>query len=257
MTTHSPVVLRELSGHQLFVVRRNDEQHEMLEVGNDDDIQGTIRLFPDAFLAPNVLTCEGASEVGLVRGVDQFRTAQGEESITACGVALVDCGGGDADRCFRRAEAFRALGYRVAVLRDDDVKPTPAVEPAGTVIKWGDDCALEDDLFINLTADGVDRLIEYAIELHGEELVDEHIKTASQGQTDLETIRNDTEFGDYSVENRTFLGNASRIRKAGWFKSVTWMEAVGRNVVGPDLANANAEFKGTIEAIFEWASDGR
>jgi hypothetical protein len=74
MTTHSPVVLRELSGHQLFVIRRGAERHEALNVGTGDDIQSTIRLYPDAFLAPSVLACEGASEIGLVRGIDQYRT---------------------------------------------------------------------------------------------------------------------------------------------------------------------------------------
>ena len=85
-------------------------------------------MYPDAFLAPNVILCEGASEVGLVRGLDQYRTANGHDAITAQGTALVDCGGGDADRPFDRATAFHALRYRAAVVRDDDKKPTAAVE---------------------------------------------------------------------------------------------------------------------------------
>ena len=97
--------------------------------------------YPDAFLALSVLVCEGASEVGLIRGLDQFRTAEGEQIHQRLGVALVDCGGGDADRCFNRAAAFRTLGYRAAILRDDDTEPTEAVEEAftadgGTVIAW-------------------------------------------------------------------------------------------------------------------------
>ena len=83
MTTHSPVVLRELSGNQLFVVRRQDESHNVQKVGADDDIQSTIRLYPDAFLAPSVLVGEGASEVGFVRGIDLHRVEAGETSITA------------------------------------------------------------------------------------------------------------------------------------------------------------------------------
>ena len=83
MTTHSPVVLRELSGNQLFVVRRHDENHDVQNVGTDDDTQSTIRLYPDAFLAPSVLVCEGASEVGFVRGIDLHRVEAGETSITA------------------------------------------------------------------------------------------------------------------------------------------------------------------------------
>ncbi len=117
MTTHSPVALRELSGDQLFVARGTMERHEARVVGTADGMQSTIRLYPDAFLASSVVVCEGASEVGLIRGLDQYRTTNGHDAITAQGVALVDCGGGGADRPFTRADAFQALGYRVAVVR--------------------------------------------------------------------------------------------------------------------------------------------
>ena len=130
MTTHSPVALRELSGSQLFITRSAGNKHEVLPVGTTDTIQSTIRLFPDAFLASSVIVCEGASEVGLVRGLDQFRTANDFESIAAQGIALVDCRGGDPERPFARATAFHALRYRVAVVRDDDKQPTAAVEAA-------------------------------------------------------------------------------------------------------------------------------
>jgi putative ATP-dependent endonuclease of OLD family len=105
MTTHSPVALRELSGNQLFVVRRTPDGHKVLVLGTSDDIQSTIRLYPDAFLATSVIVCEGACEVGLLRGLDQFRVANEEVSISAHGVALVDCGGGEPDpsRVHRRS----------------------------------------------------------------------------------------------------------------------------------------------------------
>jgi putative ATP-dependent endonuclease of the OLD family len=224
MTTHSPVVLRELSGNQLFVVRRGHERHEVIKVGTADGIQSAIRLYPDAFLAPSVLACEGASEVGLMRGLEQFRMAEGKESISACGVALVDCGGGDADRCFNRAAAFRALRYRTAILRDDDIEPTISVEDAftadgGTVFAWRDGRTLEDELFLCLTDDAVAQLIDRAVDLHGEDLVNDHIKSVSKGAKDLVTIRKESERGAISSKCRAILGEAARTRKAGWFKS--------------------------------------
>jgi hypothetical protein len=73
MTTHSPVVLRELARKQLFVVRRGDQSHEIIPVVTG--VQSTIRLYPDAFLAPSVLVCEGASEVGLIRGLEIARAS--------------------------------------------------------------------------------------------------------------------------------------------------------------------------------------
>ena len=128
VTTHSPVALRELSGDQLFVLRQSGDKHTAKLVGSNNPVQGTIRKFAEAFLAPSVIICEGASEVGLVRGIDLHRVAQGFTSIGASGVALVDCGGGGPDQPFERAAAFHELGYRVAVIRDDDKPPTPDVE---------------------------------------------------------------------------------------------------------------------------------
>lgn len=260
MTTHSPVVLRELSGEQMSVVRRREDHHDLLSVGNENGIQGTIRLFPDAFLAPSVLVCEGASEVGLMRGLDQYRTSQNQESISAQGIALVDCGGGDVDRCFSRATAFISLGYRAAVLRDSDLEPTAGLEDAfeidgGAAFSWREDRALEDELFLSLSDDGIGKMVDRAIELHGEDLINEHIKSASEGATDLATIQLELFFGGIPENTRAILGKAARARRAGWFKSVTWMEIVARDIIGPDLASADPGFLAIIDEVFAWAAD--
>ena len=63
-----------------------------------EEVQGTLRVHPEAFLAPSVLICEGATEVGFVRGLDQHCQNHGKPSLHAIGVALVDCDGGDAER---------------------------------------------------------------------------------------------------------------------------------------------------------------
>lgn len=260
MTTHSPAALRELSGTQLFVTRPTTEKHEILPVGTSDDAQSTIRLYPDAFLAASVLVCEGASEIGLIRGLDQYRVANGKASIAAQGVALVDSGGGDADRPFRRAVAFHGLGYRTAVLRDDDKTPKEDVEKGfithgGKVIAWRDRRALEDELFLSLSEGAVRRLIARAVELHGEELINDHIKSVSHNAKDLDVIRAETLTEGITPESRQILGKSARTKARGWFKSVTWMEDVAREIIGPDLSNADAGFRALIDDIFTWAGN--
>jgi putative ATP-dependent endonuclease of OLD family len=259
LTTHSPVALRELSGDQLFVMGRDGTKCEARKVGTENDIQSTIRLFPDAFLASSIIVGEGASEVGLVRGIDYFRVAGSEASIGSIGNALVDSGGGDADRALMRAAALRRLGYRSAVLRDDDIKPTEAVEQAfeangGKVFKWRDGRTLEDELFLSLTIEAVGKLVDYAIGLHGEDLVDAHIRSASNGSTNLGAIRSELLLDELSARSREILGHAARMRRAGWFKSVTWMEQASREIVGPDLAEADAGFRAIVESVFGWAA---
>lgn len=258
MTTHSPVALRELSGHQLFLLRAKAASHEAIEVGNGDGVQGTIRTYPEAFLAPNIMICEGASEVGLIRGLDQYRVMHGLSSISAHGIAVLN--GGGANRIFQRNDAFRELGYRTAILRDDDLQPDPTKEAAfiasgGLVVTWGSGNALEDELFASLSHSGVTKLLNRAKELHGEAYVDERIKSASDGVQSLGDIEVEAMFDELSVGTRKTLGKAAR-SGAGWFKSVSLMEDVGRDVVGPELQTSSTDFQARISSIFDWAGNG-
>jgi len=91
ITTHSPISLRELRGDQLVVLRKRDGVHQAHQVGTTDDVQGTIRLHPEAFIANSVVICEGASEVGLIRGLDLYCEAQGQQSLNAYGVNVGAC----------------------------------------------------------------------------------------------------------------------------------------------------------------------
>ncbi len=256
MTTHSPVVVRELSGDQLYVVRCEEDKHEATVIGTADDVQGTIRRHPEALLAPSVIVCEGASEVGLVRGLEQYLTSQGSRSIAACGVAIVDGGGSS---IFARATTFQSLGYRTAVVRDSDVQLATGLEATfkssgGFVVAWRPGRALEDELFMSLTDDGVDELIAQAIEFREESLVDDHIKSASNNAKDLNAIQEESLIGGISLESRAILGKAARSGK-GWFKNVGAMQAVARDVIGPDLPHADEEFRAIIYQLFDWAAD--
>lgn len=254
ITTHSPVAVRELRGDQLLVVRKTAGRHEATPVGMHEATQGTIRLYPEAFLAPTIVVCEGASEVGLLRGMDLYRAAQGQPSLTAAGVTWVDAKG--VSQIYGRANAFRSLGYRVAVLRDDDAQPEAAdeaafIEGGGALFKWRAGCALEDELFRGLADAGVQALLARAVDLLDADLVGEHIQSASNGQHSYAAC-----IFALTPELRVTLGAAARSKRGSWFKSVTRMEDVTRDIVLPHLANADVVLRGTMTALEDWMLRG-
>lgn len=258
MTTHSPVVLRELSGEQLRVVRSTFNEHEARWVGAADDTQAAIRNFPEAFLAKTVVVCEGASEVGLIRGIDQFMTGQGNQSLQALGVSYVDAGGGDADRAFKRASVFQRLGYRVAVLQDNDKAPSADivkkfVDAGGFHLAWRHGRALEDELFASLPVVAVLALLTRAQELLPEGLVNNHIVTSSQNQSNLDAILQEACTGVLSVQTRTLLGISARIKKAGWFKSISKMEAVSNDILCAHWGTTDPEFTESLNRLLRWS----
>ena len=259
MTTHSPVAVRELSADQLFVLRSQAGRHNVLAVGGSGDVQGAIRRYPDALLARTVFVCEGASEVGLMRGLDQWRVANGHQPIAACGCALVDGGGNE---LFTRALAFQALGYRVAAMRDSDVHPTPELEArfaaaGGHIFRWRDGRALEDEIFLSVGAHAIPKLLDLAIAAKEDALVNEHIKSASQNSKDLAAIRAEFAAG-LSAQSRAILGKAARFKGSkGWFKSVGLMEGAAREIIGPDFPQAgDASIGQFMDSVFKWITDG-
>lgn len=257
MTSHSPVAIRELSGDQVFVIRDLACQHTVRPVGVTDDVQSTLRADPEAFLAKSVIVCEGASEVGLARGLDQHWVAQGANSFFTFGGAYVNVGGGDPDKCFARGTTLLRLGYRVLVFVDADKIPTPNIvdefhNAGGQLLTWRAGRALEDELFLSLSDEAIDALLVKASEIVGRDIVESHVGSKSNGRRTLQEIEIEALIDGISEESRALLGVASRIRSSGWFKTLFAYQAIAKDIVGPNLATAEPGFQAIIERLRDW-----
>lgn len=253
MTSHSPIAIRELSGDQIFLVRSSDHHH-IYNAGNSDLIQSTLRKVPEAFLAKSIIVCEGASEVGFARGLDQFWVGQGSKSFFALGGAYVDATGGSPDKCFEKAIALKNLGYRVLVLIDGDIALNAelVMKFNGDFINWRPMRSLEDELFLSLGDTAIDALVLKAIDVLDRDLVDEHIKSKSNGKKTLNDIETESLLDEISDETKVLLGKASKAKKNEWFKSVTTFQEVAKEIVGPNLETADQEFRDIINRLKSW-----
>lgn len=75
VTTHSPVAVRELDIDDLHICHHKSgitTVHSAKVAGTESILQGRIRTYAEAFLAPKVLVCEGATEVGILRALDRI-----------------------------------------------------------------------------------------------------------------------------------------------------------------------------------------
>ena len=159
LTTHSPVVLRELTVADLHIVHCDGGGIDVVAADKPpiaDTIQGKIRANAEAFLAPKIVVCEGATEVGFLRGLDDHWVAsQNKDFFAYRGIALFDVNG--ASKIKEVAETVRALGYSVAVLADSDEPAqfsdadAEALRHAGiTVATWNGGLSIEERVFADL-----------------------------------------------------------------------------------------------------------
>ena len=255
-TIHSPIAVTELSAHQLHIVRRNGGQHSVIRASDAGDVQGTIRAHAHALLASSIVVCEGGSEIGLMRGLDQHFTARGETSLSACGATLVN---GNDDETFSRANALQSLGYRMAILRNSD-KPAPAAAEAaliaggGKVFAWCDARSLEQELFAALPDGPASKLLDLAVEMKDRALIEAHIKTISNGATTLDDLESGALFSGLSSASRTLLGNAAA--RFGWLKTISTKETAGRTIIGPAYRQVHASLTSVMDGVLDWVEDG-
>lgn len=143
------------------------------------------------------------------------------------------------------------------MLADSDRPPTQAVVDAyhaagGVSLTWRAGRAIEDELFHSLDDAAIMALLEKACEVVGRDLVEQHIVSKSDGTRRLFDIEAESLMDGISMDSRTVLGAASRVRGAGWFKSVTIFQQVSKEVVGPNLATADREFQRLVAELQAW-----
>lgn len=258
LTTHSPVVVRELSSGELAIAHYDSVfgTHEILNVADADtglDTQALVRRNAEAFLAAAVIVAEGPTEIGLVRGLDYFWVAQNQTPLALQGIAISD--GGGIPQAATRAAAFGKLGYRVMLLMDDDRPLTPgerqAVEREGvSVITWGNGQATEEALFNGLEWADVVSLLDIAVQIWGEVHVSQCVGNVSGGRLDLATCR-----ASEQQDHREHLARAAK--EHGWFKRIDFGERVGQEVLGPGWERASAHLQATVTAIYDWTRGGQ
>ena len=268
MTTHSPIVLRELNAGQLSIVRtktlptppqqegaegRLEPQYTILNTvtslyGTDEEEQKLLRTNAEAFLAPSVIVCEGKTEIGLMRGLDYNYTVRGYRSLIAHGCYWAD-GNGDPS-LFARARIFAKLGYRVAILMDSDVitSPTTLTEMAAmnvSIYRWPNNYSTEGAIFMSAPQDCIQNLLSIACEWKSIDAVDDRLKRASNDACTFALCRD--QFQDHM---RPILAQAAG--KGSWFKDIEPAERVMREVVAPNWARFQGVLTQPLLGLIQW-----
>lgn len=225
LTTHSPVVLRELTVADLHIVHCDGGRIDVVAADKPaiaDSIQGKIRSGAEAFLAPKIVVCEGATEVGFLRGLDDhWVTSENKDSFAYRGVALFDAVG--ASKIKEIAENLKALGYDVAVLADSDepaqfsdVHAQELRDAGVTIAKWDGALSIEERVFADIPWAGVMASFDAARAIWNDDarLLDQVQTQFGQGF--------DRKFAAWAdtPRLRTALGKAAKT--SDWFKRQSW-----------------------------------
>ncbi len=235
MTTHSPVVVQELDAHEIRVVRSAAGATAVRLP--TPEFQGVLRALSEAFLAKRVVVCEGATEVGLCWGMeDYWKERHSGESMACHGVAFVNGTGSEGPR---RAMALARLGYEVAYFADSDTRTNPSVSELFKVgvhvICWDGSACTEQRVFSDLPWTLVQDAFDLAIAECGEDKVMDPVASLlGLGRSSLTTDLDSWQTATVTEQRiREVLGKAAKGSKdrPAWYKRTDRGEHLAQIIV--------------------------
>jgi len=259
MTTHSPVVIRELSVAEISTVRSKagvTVVSSIEAVAKDiETAQKHLRSSPEAFLARRILIGEGRTEEGLLRGFDSWWTTNGYDSFALKGAIAIDGGGNSKAPVI--AEHLLDLGYEVLLLLDTDKNaPEDLIDnvkkKGGTVFEWSNKCSTEERLFIDVPWDVVNSLVSLAAEYFGSESIKDCINNACRidGQSEISSIELSAMHDNEAF--RRLVGEVANNKK--WFKDITRGERLAE-IIAPCIDKIkDTPLATTIASVRQWTN---
>ncbi|WP_316239464.1 ATP-dependent nuclease [Bradyrhizobium sp. SZCCHNR1015] len=263
ITTHSPVVIRELKASDIFAVRSSNGLVQVRSVlttaRSPNDAQRHMRAVPDSFLARKIIVCEGRTEQGLTRGLDLYWSKDDKhESFALRGTTAVDGNGSGGAPIL--ADHLSSLGYDVFLLLDSDEPVAPSILKAlslkGVLFhEWAGGCSVEERIFLDVPWAMVSSLIALAIESVTSDSVQAQINKMCRTQNLPEVTSLHFSPSLNTPAFRTVLGKAAKNDSRPWFKDISRGERVGE-LIGPCLEKvADTPLAQGLSALRKWIDE--
>lgn len=222
LTTHSPTVLRELTINELQIVHNHNGKTQILAASDksfsDNNVQGTMRSSAEAFLAEKIIVCEGQTEVGFARGLDNYWLTTKLNPFSFQGVAILNAGG--AKNVKALAIGLKSLCYDIAAIVDGDSPENFSSQDAEDikkqgveVIMWANKIALEQQVMMDLPWEYVCKSVKLA-QTEFNQPVSDNVRS----QLNSVQSANIDEWQD-SIELRLAIGKAAKA--SSWFKDIS------------------------------------
>jgi putative ATP-dependent endonuclease of OLD family len=251
LTTHSPVVINELPGKALRIVRANGGIVQVREI--KEETQKRLKHSPEALLGSAIIVCEGDTEIGFCRKLDDLWSQDGiRDPLAIRGINLVDGEGVDSER---RAIAFAGAGYPTALFGDSDRDlnpPESQLKSAGIkVIIWADKTSLEQRVAQDVPWPGVMEFLDSASTLNTEEKVRRAVCAVYQESAqDTKHLKDTFQSWQETAELRKAIGEAAKTGE--WFKNIQGGEELANIVIKylPQIPSTDLALK--ISTVRTW-----
>lgn len=243
ITTHNADVVSECDCHNLFV--RHKDSSYLQNVSND--LYACHRYNPDVFFAKQIVLCEGDTEQGFLRSVDNWILAKSNLNFSSQGIILANVGGGA--NMYIYAQRLQELGYCVCVFADDDQSQQYKTHKENCISKaielflCDEGNSIEQQLLNDLSWNGVAKIIQ----CDQTNFPKTHVIPSDNLETQMEKCTN-------SEQEQAFRNEiALRAKTDKWFKHIPGGEFLGNVFVESfNEMKDDTVLKKNVIALLKW-----
>ncbi|HAW07864.1 MAG TPA: hypothetical protein DCW42_01645 [Bacteroidetes bacterium] len=259
MTTHSPVVVAECTNSELLIIQSKNGVTTSFSLHNiegqtNDVIQKEVRRNPEAFLCKRIIVCEGKTEIGFVRALDDYVSSKYYYRMACEGVGTALGGGTE---LFNFATFLAKCGYGVCILMDsdldgiDDLKRMAKETHNIDIFDWDKGNSIEEQIFFDVSELLVEELLQIAVNSKG-------IDSISSKLTELPICIEDDKVRilEISAEQKRMIGTISKQKKSEWYKRIDLGEQMGEKIfVNWDSISDKTTLYRTITNLVDWVKN--
>lgn len=220
-TTHSRDVIVELNCNLIRIKRQKESQLHLIK----SNMQGSVRACPEALFAKKIIVCEGATEIGFCRALNDWRVMNDKQSLAYIGVCLAD---GAGNNQIDRVKHFCKLEYDVCLVCDSDESATNDAKAniKCPIFDCDDNLSFEEQIFKDVTWAQVISLVDYRKSMnpnYDDKSILNELNQENENPLSY-TPQNWLDTDDPALRKR--IGFIAK--KNGWYKRIEKAEEVGR-----------------------------
>lgn len=261
ITTHSPIVVSELDNGDINVVTRDISTGSLVIKPISSELMGVVEKNSEAVFGRKIIVCEGKTEIGFCRAIDEYWSNQGCLPFGQVGVSFAN---GNGHELAKITIAFAELGFDTALVKDsdNDTQMIRLDELTAFDICLIDCLAgecLEQAIFKSIPWNGIDTLIKY---LEGKDSMKQKLRNqiASELKINPAELAGDVDswvkkYVGKEDELRNAIGKASHSQNSPWFKSVSGGYKLGRIVCENLTQISTSDLGNKIEKLRKWIYD--
>lgn len=255
MTTHSSNAVVELECNDLYRMKEDS----LFNLPKDN--QSLARTNPEAFFAKRLIVAEGATEVGLLRAVNEKLIAEGT-NFSAKNIGIVD---GKGSSMINYCGALFQAGYEVCLLcdndRPEDKNKKEEIQMNGVkIIQPEEGLCLEQQIFNDVTWDSVIQLFEYGKKskvlayLIAKGLIDQDNNLNGDDPKIRETL------GSLAADKISDIFksqpfSSTKKKSEGWFKNISQGEELGQIIISDFTNFKDCHLGQMFEQLYSWINN--